>query len=245
MHTIRCSLDKCAERFWESSKKLQPDFGDLPGKHPGRSQTMSETTSTTPELVAQAVHGDDTARRQLLDRYRDQLRRMVAARLDRRLNSRVDASDVVQDTLSDAARQLDEYLRDQPLPFLGWLRQLAAEQIRETHRRHLFSQRRTVARESLENEFSDESAIELGRHFVANGSSPSNQVMRQELRDAVLAAVAELSARDREVLLMRHIEQLGTIEIADALGLTEAGVKARLFRALNRLRVKLEAQAHS
>jgi RNA polymerase sigma-70 factor (ECF subfamily) len=206
---------------------------------------MPEMTSTTSELVARAVHGDDSARRHLLDRYRDQLRRMVAAQLDRRLTSRVDTSDVVQDTLSDAARQLDQYLRDQPLPFLGWLRKLAAEQIRETHRRHLWAQRRSVARESLENDFSNESAIELGRHFVANDTSPSNQVMRQELRDAVLEAVAELSARDREVLLMRHIEQLGTLEIADALGITEAGVKARLFRALTRLRVKLEGRAHS
>ena len=92
---------------------------------------------------------------------------------------------------------------------------------------------------------SDESAVELGRQFVAHDTSPSNRAMRQELRDAVMAAVAELSARDREVLLMRHIEKLGTAEIADALGMAEAGVKARLYRALTRLRTKLEGQAHS
>ena len=84
--------------------------------------------------------------------------------------------------------------------------------------------------------------MELGRHFVAHDTSPSNQAMRDELRDAVMEGVAALSPRDREVLLMRHIEQLGTAEIAETLGMAEAGVKARLFRALNRLRTKLEAQ---
>jgi RNA polymerase sigma-70 factor, ECF subfamily len=218
---------------------------NLPGKNWGDLITMSEATTTTHELIEQAGHGDEAARLRLLEQYRDHLRRMVAARLDRRLTARVDASDVVQDTLSDAARQLDEYLRDQPLPFLGWLRQLAGERIRETHRRHLYAQSRTITRESVAPDLTDESAVELGRHFVSNGTSPSNQVIRQELRDAVMTAVAELSARDREVLLMRHIEQLGTAEIADALGMAEAGVKARLYRALNRLRVKLDGQAHS
>ena len=206
---------------------------------------MTETTQTTHELIERAGHGDESARRELLERYRDQLRRMVAAHLDRRLTSRVDASDVVQETLADAARQLDEYLRDLPLPFFGWLRQLAGERIRETHRRHLFAQRRSVARESPAPLLSDESAIELAGHLAAPDTSPSNRVMRQELREEVMQAVAALAPRDREVLLMRHIEQLGTAEIADALGITEAGVKARLFRALTRLRARLEEKAPS
>jgi RNA polymerase sigma-70 factor (ECF subfamily) len=206
---------------------------------------ITETTQTARDLIERAGHGDEPARRELLELYRDHLRRMIAIRLDRRLTTRVDASDVVQDTLIDAARQLDQYLRDQPLPFLGWLRHLAAEQIRETHRRHLYSQRRSIARESVPADFSDESAAALGRQFVANDTSPSNQAMRQELRDAVMAAVAELTPRDREVLLMRHIEQLDTADIADALGMAESGVKARLYRALNRLRLVLEAKGCS
>ena len=59
------------------------------------------------------------------DRYRDRLRRLVAVRLDPRLAARADASDVVQEALADAARKLDGYLRDRPIPFYPWLRQLA------------------------------------------------------------------------------------------------------------------------
>ena len=206
---------------------------------------MTETTRTTHELIERAVHGDESARVELLELYRDHLRRMVAARLDQRLQPRVDASDVVQEALADAAGQLDAYLRDQPLPFLPWLRQLAVEWISKTHRRHLVAQSRSVTRERHEAVMSDESAVELGRHFVAHDTSPSNRMMRQELRDKVMAAVAELSARDREVLLMRHIEKLGTAEIAEVLGMAESGVKARLHRALTRLRTKLEGQADS
>ncbi len=205
----------------------------------------TSATRTTNELIERAVAGDESARVELLELYRDHLRRMVTARLDRRLQPRVDASDVVQDALTDAAGQLEAYLRDQPLPFLPWLRQLACEWICKTHRRHLDSQNRSVTRERPAAAFSDESAVELGRQFVAPDTSPSNRMLRQELRDSVMTAVEELSARDREVLLMRHIEKLGTAEIAEVMGLTEAGVKARLHRALARLRAKLEGLAQS
>jgi RNA polymerase sigma-70 factor, ECF subfamily len=210
----------------------------------GGRTTVNETARTTHELIERAGQGDEAARRELLELYRDHLRRMIAARLDRRLTSRVDASDVVQETLTDAAGQLDEYLRDQPLPFLLWLRQLAGVRIRKTHRRHLFAQSRSVTRETPAPDLCDESAVELGRQFLAHDTSPSNKVMRQELRDAVMEAVAALSPRDREVLLMRHIEKLGLAEIADTLGMGETGVKARLYRALTRLRAKLESEAH-
>ena len=100
---------------------------------------MTEATRMTESLIDQARQGDGAARLSLLERYRDYLRRMVAVRLDRRLAPRVDASDVVQETLALASRRMDDYLRDQPLPFLGWLRQLAAESIKDTHRRHIGS----------------------------------------------------------------------------------------------------------
>jgi RNA polymerase sigma-70 factor (ECF subfamily) len=90
---------------------------------------------------------------------------------------------------------------------------------------------------------SDESAVALATQFVAPDTSPSNRVMRQELRDAVMEAVAELPDRDREVLLMRHVEKLSMAEIAAALEMAESAVRARHYRALTRLRLKLEGQA--
>src|SRR3954447_17591458 len=83
---------------------------------------MSDLLSETHELIDCAHRGDEAARQQLLERYRDYLRRMVAVRLDRRPAARVDASDVVQETLVEAARRLDDYLRERPIPFYGWVR---------------------------------------------------------------------------------------------------------------------------
>ena len=141
---------------------------------------MTEAARATSELVTLAGQGDDDARRELLERYRDYLRRMVASRLDRRLAARLDPSDIVQETLADAAGRMDDYLRNQTLPFFGWLRLLAGEHIRDAHRHHLFAQKRSITRESRVPEFTDESAVDLARHLMAHDTSPSNRLVREE-----------------------------------------------------------------
>ena len=200
---------------------------------------MTETSEPTQGLLARAERGDANARRDLLERYRTYLRRMVAARLDRRLAPRVDASDIVQETLADAARRLDDYLATRPLPFFGWLRKLAGEQVIQAHRKHVLAQRRTVVRESRIPELCDDSAIAFARSFAAQDTSPSNRLLHQERDEQVLAALAGLPDRDREVLVMRHFEHLTTAEIAETLGITEGAVEGRLLRAVQRLRSRL------
>ena len=158
---------------------------------------MAETTQETQGLIDRAAAGDGTARHELLELYRDYLRRMVDARLDRRLAPRVDASDVVQDTLADAARRMDEYFRKRPLPFFGWLRSLAGERIIDMHRRHITRQRRSVNRESRIPELCDDSADVFARSFIAHDTSPSNRLLHEEHIEQVLAALAELPPRDR------------------------------------------------
>jgi len=202
---------------------------------------LTETRELTAGLIERAERGDDGARHELLELYRDYLRRMVAARLDRRLAPRVDPSDVVQEALADAARRMDEFLRDRPLSFSGWLRQIAVERLIDTHRRHVLSQRRSITRESRDLELPDDSAIALSQRLVANDTSPSNHLLRQERHARLMAFLAALPPRDREVLVMRHLEQLSTAEIADALGITEGAVESRLLRALIRLRGRMEA----
>ena len=204
---------------------------------------MTETTQVTQDLIDRIGRGDEDARHELLERYRDYLRRMVAARLDRRLAPRVDPSDVVQEALADASRRMDEYLRDRPIPFFAWLRQLAGERVIDTHRRHVHSQKRSVTRESRPGDLPDESSVALARKLVSNDTSPSNRLMREERREQMMAAMSALSPRDREVLVMRHLEQLGTGEIAEALGISVGAVEARLLRALIRLRGRLEASS--
>jgi RNA polymerase sigma-70 factor (ECF subfamily) len=188
-------------------------------------------------LLDRVRQGDATARRQLLDRHRPRLRRAVARRLDRRLAARVDPSDVVQDTLAEADRRLDDYAARRPLPFYPWLRQLADERLAVLYRRHVTAQRRTVAREErLAVSLSHESVLALTERLADRGSRPGSRVVREELRQRVQAALEQLPERDREVLVLRHLEQRPTAEVARLVGVSEGAVRVRAVRALARLR---------
>ena len=200
----------------------------------------------TDELVESAGRGDASARQQLLARHRQRLRQMVALRMDRRLAARVDPSDVVQEALAEAAGRLSDYLRRRPVPFYPWLRQLTWEKLIEQHRRHLHAQRRSVKREDVQPlGLPDESVVVLASRLLAPGSSPSQRVLRDEVRERVRAALSRLGARDREVLVLRHLEQLSVREIAAVLGITEGAVKVRQLRALERFRTLLESLGES
>ena len=204
---------------------------------------MPQAAPDTDELLRRAEHGDGQARQAVLVRHRDRLKQMIAVRLDRRLAARVDPSDIVQDVLLEAARGLDDYLRQRPVPFYPWLRQLAWDRLIELHRRHLHAQRRSVKREeALAPHLSDESAMQLADRVLARQSSPSDRAIRLELRSRIRAALDQLGERDREVLVLRHLEQLSTREIAAVLGIREGAVKVRHLRALERLRAFLESE---
>jgi len=192
----------------------------------------------TDQLLASANRGDATARGRLLERHRPRLKRMVAVRLDRRLTARVDPSDVVQEVLLDAAAQMDNYLRDRPIPFYPWLRRLAAGRLADAYRRHVRAKRRSVGREEPPG-LPDESAAELADRLMAHQSGPATGLTRQERRDAVRAAVDRLPDRDREVLVLRFLEDLSTTETAAVLEVGEGAVKMRVVRALGRLREML------
>jgi RNA polymerase sigma-70 factor (ECF subfamily) len=188
-------------------------------------------------LVERAGRGDDAAWHQLLIQHRDRLRRMVAAHLDRRVATRVDPSDIVQEALFDAHRDLSDYLRRRPLPLYPWLRQLTWERLLKWHRAHIAVQKRSVGREEARDlTFSEESAVQLSHRLIAAGTSPSRCLIREELRQRVRAALEAASPRDREILVMRHLEEMSAAEIAAALGITERAAKARHTRALERLR---------
>jgi RNA polymerase sigma-70 factor, ECF subfamily len=202
---------------------------------------MTEIGRSTQELIDGAGRGDGDARRELLERYRDYLRRMVASRLDRRLAPRLDPSDIVQESLAEAAGRMDDYLRNPTLPFFGWLRLIAGEHIRDAHRRHIFAQRRSIIRETRAPEFDDGSAVDLARQLMAPDTSPSNRLVRQERSEQVKEALASLSPQDREILAMRYVERLSTAEVAEALGINEGAARARHLRAVIRMRRLLEA----
>jgi RNA polymerase sigma-70 factor (ECF subfamily) len=190
----------------------------------------------TEHLLAEAGRGAENARSRLLDRHRGRLRRMVVLRMDQRLSARFDPSDVVQEALLEADRCLADYLRDRPLPFYPWLRQFAVNRLIDLHRRHLQAGRRSVTREEMPiPPLADESALELVGRLFARDSSPSARLQREEARQQVQQALDQLPGRDREVLVLRHLEQLPTAEIAAVLGVSEGTVYTRHLRALKRL----------
>jgi RNA polymerase sigma-70 factor, ECF subfamily len=196
-------------------------------------------------VIQRACGGDRAAREELLDRHRPLLLRMLAVRMDRRLAARVDPSDIVQDTLARAARDLSDYLRSRPIPLSAWLRQIACERLADVHRLHIRSKRRSVTREEPGGlPLPDESVIAVAKRLLANGTSPSRRMIRDEEHEELRAAVVSLPKRDREILVMRHLEQLGNSEIAAALGISEGAVRVRHVRALRRLHELLPA-SHS
>jgi RNA polymerase sigma-70 factor (ECF subfamily) len=167
---------------------------------------------------------------------------MVSLRLDRRLNARVDPSDVVQEALAQADRRLDDYMRDRPLPFYPWLRQFAWDGLGRAHREHVRADRRSVTREEPAG-LPDESALQLAERLIDSRGGPSAHVRREELRARVRATLARLPERDREVLVLRHLEQLTTAESAAVLGVSEGAVKMRALRAAQRLHDLLHGEA--
>jgi RNA polymerase sigma-70 factor, ECF subfamily len=201
----------------------------------------SQSDADELELLQAAAGGDDDAGQRLLARHRGRLRQMVAVYLDHRLAARVDASDVVQEALADAARGLAGYLRQRPLPFYPWLRQFAWQRLLQLQRHHIRARRRSVEREvPWDLALPDRSADALADRLLASGTSPSRRLMRDELRRRVQAAMDRLAVRDREILVMRHLEEMSAAEIAAILGISEGAVRVRLLRALSRLRNLLD-----
>ena len=202
---------------------------------------MWPDASETRELLDKVQRGGHAAVDQLLDRHRDALRALVRMRMDRALSRRVDASDIVQDVLLEASQRLTEYLRDPRLPFQLWLRQMAQDQIIDTHRRHRVAARRSLDRERPLHSggYADRSSLDLAAQLHDRELTPAAAAIRKELQRRFLDALDELAEEDREIVLMRHFEQLSNSEAASILGVTPPAAGMRHLRALRRLRVIL------
>ncbi len=173
--------------------------------------------------------------------HRDPLRRMIGLRLDRAVGQRVDASDVVQEVLLKASGRLAQYLRNPVMPFDLWLRQIARDHVIDAHRKHRGSQARSVNRErSLGGQhFADHSSLDLAAQLRDPELTPAAASLRRELEARFRDAIDRLDHDDREIILLRHFEQMSNSEAARALGLSEPACGMRHLRALRKLRVVL------
>jgi RNA polymerase sigma-70 factor (ECF subfamily) len=204
---------------------------------------MSSPPGQVPDLVARAAAGDRAAVVDLLQRYRSRLRRMVAMRLDPRLQGRVDASDVIQEGYLDAMRRLEEFVQNPAVPFYIWLRFLVGQRVQEHHRRHLLTPGRDVGREVsiYRGAMPSASTGALAARLLGKLTSPSQAAIRAERKIRLQEALNSMDPLDREILVLRHYEQMTNSDAAAALGLDKSATSKRYTRALGRLKEILEA----
>jgi RNA polymerase sigma-70 factor (ECF subfamily) len=158
---------------------------------------------------------------------------MVYLRIDPRLAARLDPSDIVQDALAEAHRRLPVYAAERPIPLYPWLRRIAWERLLRMHRRHIDAKRRTVLREDA-LPLSESSEMLLAER-LATASTPSEQLLRREIRERLHDALAQLPAADREVIVLKHLEELSFQEAAAVLEISTAAIYSRYYRAIQRL----------
>jgi RNA polymerase sigma-70 factor, ECF subfamily len=209
-----------------------------------------EASSTSPEpaeleLLRRAGRGDPEGLEALLERYRARLRRMIKLRLDRRLQGRIDPSDVIQESYLEVSRRLAEYLRDPSMPFFLWLRLLTGQKLALMHRQHLGVQARDAGREvSLyRGALPEATSAALAAQLIGRHTSPSQAAAKAELKIRLQDALNSMEELDREVLALRHFEQLTNVETARALGISETAACNRYVRALDRLKKILTGPA--
>jgi RNA polymerase sigma-70 factor (ECF subfamily) len=202
---------------------------------------MWPDSNETQVLLQQVAANDPTAAPRLWEAYRAPLRRMIELRLDRALERRVDASDVVQDVLIRASQRLSEYLRSPSIPFHLWIRQIARDAMIDEHRRHRGAARRSLDREHslAAAAFLDRSSLDLAAQLRDPELTPAAAALRGELQRRLQGALLQLDDDDREIVLLRHFEQLSNSQAASTLGLSEAAAGMRHLRALRRLRALL------
>lgn len=206
--------------------------------------TMRDDTGV---LETRILQGDDPAALDAaLRHYQDRLERIVEFRLDPQLRARIDASDVLQEAFLEATQRIADFRKLQgEMPFFLWLRYLTLQKLNQLRRRHLGTQARAVGQElGVYNPVAgEETSAVLAARLVGDLTSPSRAAIREENRRMVGTALAELSAMDREILALRHFEQLSNVEAARLLGLSESATSNRYFRALRRLKQILDHSA--
>src|ERR1700677_1019581 len=206
---------------------------------------MWPDASETQNLLHRVARADASATDELWERYRPALRRMIGLRLDQAVARRGDARDVVQDVLIKASQRLADYLRNPSLPFHLWLRQIARDHVIDAHRRHRATARRSVDREQglhakgARESFDDQSSLDLAAQLRDSELTPAAEALRRELQSRFHSVLLQMDEGDREIILLRHFEQLSNGEAAQALGLSEAAAGMRHLRALRRLRALL------
>ena len=197
-----------------------------------------ENSPGTAELLERASTGDRNAMNELFQQHRDRLKRVVRLRLNAKLRGRIDVSDIVQEICLEAAQQLQDYVKNKDVSFFLWLRRIAGRRLIDVHRRHLGAAMRDARREislSSGEGFPPVSSASLAAKLLGKCDSPPSALIKTELRIQLQDVLNGMDLVDREILVLRHFEQLSNAEAAEVLGLSPSGASSRYVRALQRL----------
>jgi RNA polymerase sigma-70 factor (ECF subfamily) len=204
---------------------------------------MHEESADNLNLLHRIDAGDDAAVGELFERHRPRLRQMVRLRLDRRLQGCVDPSDVLQEAYLDIATRIPDYLANPEVPVYLWLRFLTGQRLVAVHRHHLGAQMRDAGQEvSLyQGALPQATSASLAAQLLGRLTSPTEAAVRAEMQVRLQEALNSLDPLDREVLVLRHFEELSNNETAAVLGIQKSAASNRYVRALKRLRDILAA----
>jgi RNA polymerase sigma-70 factor (ECF subfamily) len=193
--------------------------------------------------LRRAAAGDTAAWSELIERHRPRLRKMIALRMDRRIRGRVDASDVLQEASIEALRTLPSYLERPEFPFFIWMRWLTGMTLQGLHRKHLEVQARGASREVrlFAGGMPEATSAALAMQLLGRDTRPSLAAARAERKLRLQEAVESLNPLDREILVLRHFEELTAEESAKVLGIERSAASRRYMRALKRLKELIEA----
>jgi RNA polymerase sigma-70 factor (ECF subfamily) len=203
---------------------------------------MTDSGTTTDDLLRRARAGDAAALGALFAHYRDRLRRMVRLRLDRRVCGRLDPSDVLQEAYLDVARRFPEYAAAPPVPFYVWLRALTGQRLIDLHRQHLGAKMRDAGQEVAlyRGALPQASSVSLAQQLLAGWTSPTQAAVRAEMQLQLQEALNGMDPIDREVVVLRHFEELSNVETAAVLGIEPSAASKRYLRAVRRLKAILD-----
>ena len=198
---------------------------------------MTSTDGLADELVARLRDGSDQVLGELFLMHRERLWRMVNFRLDRRLAGRVDADDILQEAYLDAAQRVHHYLEDPSKSFFVWLRLVTRQTLVDVHRRHLGAKMRNAARETGKRPgYPQATSISLVAQLLGSMTSPSQAAVKAETTRQLEVAIEGMDPIDREVLALRHFEELTNSEVAEWLDIQQKAASIRYVRAVGRLK---------
>jgi RNA polymerase sigma-70 factor, ECF subfamily len=204
---------------------------------------MTPDSNDSDDICRRALAGEPQALGALFERYRDRLRTMVRLRLDRRLHGRLDPSDVLQEAFLDVARRFPEYVANPEVPVYLWLRFLTGQRLLVLHRQHLGTKMRDAGQEvSLyRGALPQASSESLAHQLLGRLTSPTQAAIRAEAQLRLQEALNGMDPLDREVVVLRHFEELSSAETAQILGIEKSAASKRYIRAIGKLRDILDA----